>query len=284
MTPPISSISVDVTLLVLFAGFLHAVWNAIAKSIHDQWLSFTLLNIGTAAVGLLGVPLVGLPPRACGVYLGASVICHIWYQLALMAAYRRGALSVSYPVARGVAPLLATLGGVAFASEHLSWGSLAGVGVVVVGIVALASGDREHATPGAIGWALVTGVAIAGYTVIDGLGVRASHQPAQYAMLLFLVQAVIFLLGALWRRSTISRPSPRIVALGVGGGVISMLAYGIVLWSQDRAPIGVVSALRETGVIWAAMIGVWIFREKGGWRLYLSAVVVVVGVSLLALS
>ena len=148
----INSITVGVTLLVLFAGLLHAAWNAIAKSFPDQWLSFTLLNIGTFVVSAVGLPLTGLPRMACYRYIALSVLCHILYQLALMAAYRRGALSLSYPVARGVAPLLATVGGIVFANERLGAATLVGVAIIVGGIVSLSLLHREEATRGAVVW------------------------------------------------------------------------------------------------------------------------------------
>lgn len=280
----ISSITLGVTLLVLFAGLLHAAWNAIAKSFHDQWLSFTLLNIGTFVVSVIGFPLTGLPRSACYRYIALSVLCHILYQLALMAAYRRGALSLSYPVARGVAPLLATMGGIAFANERLGASTLVGVAIIVGGIVSLSMLHRDEASRGAVVWALLTGVTIAAYTLVDGLGVRASGSPARYAFVLFAVQSAVFLVGACVRRTPMKRPDAAHVALGVGGGVISMVAYGIVLWAQARAPIGVVSALRETGVVWAAVFGVVFFKERGGWRVFAAAVVVAGGVSVLAIA
>ena len=128
-----TTITWHVTVLVLAAGLLHAVWNAVAKSIHDQATGFTLLNVGVAVPCLIALPFVGLPVRAAWPYLLASVACHLTYELFLMNAYRHGALSRSYPIARGVAPMLTTLGGLVFASERIGGLALAGIVLVVTG-------------------------------------------------------------------------------------------------------------------------------------------------------
>jgi drug/metabolite transporter (DMT)-like permease len=280
----VSSITLDVTLVVLLAGLIHAVWNAIAKSFADQWTSFTLLNLGVAVPGLIALPFIGPPRAAAWGYLGASVLCHLSYELFLMSAYRHGSLSRSYPIARGVAPALTTFGGLVLAGEHLGGLALGGVALVVAGITSLALLDRAATSRTAVLWALLTGVAIATYTLIDGFGVRASHAPARYTCALFAIQGSLFVVGALARRREHWLPGVARSALGITGGVLSLVGYGIVLDAQTRAPLGVVSALRETGVIWATVIGVFFFKERGGWRVVVAAAVVLFGVACIALA
>lgn len=282
MTATLTTISASVTALVLLAGLLHAGWNAIAKSIPDQFVSFALLNLGVSVPCLVVWPLIGLPNSLALRYLGCSVVCHLLYEAFLMSAYRHGALSRSYPIARGVAPLLTTIGGYVLASEHLSALSLAGVGLVVIGIVSLALHDRAGTSRRAVAWALATGVAIAGYTLIDGLGVRASHHALRYTVTLFAVQGTLWVIGALVRTPRVFVLPWRPWVLGVTGGVVSVVAYGVVLYAQTRAPLGVVSALRETGVLWATAFGILIFRERGGWRLVAAAAVVLAGICCIA--
>jgi drug/metabolite transporter (DMT)-like permease len=284
VTTTITTISASVTLLVLCAGLLHAAWNAIAKSITDQFASFTLLNLGVAVPCLIAWPLVGLPNSLALRYLVASVGCHIVYEIFLMSAYRHGALSRSYPIARGVAPFLTTIGGYVFARESLSVLALLGVGLVVVGIISLALHDRAATSRRAIGWALATGVAIAGYTLIDGLGVRASDHALQYTVTLFAVQGTLWILGAIPQRARVFALNARQITRGLMGGVVSLLAYGAVLFAQTRAPLGVVSALRETGVLWATAFGVVLFKERGGWRLAVAAAVVLAGICCIAVA
>jgi drug/metabolite transporter (DMT)-like permease len=278
-------VNTTVIFVVLGAGLVHAVWNAMAKSLHDQFASFALLNLGVALVCWVSWPFVGLPRSAAFVYLTFAVLCHVGYELFLMGAYRRSDFSQSYPIARGVAPLLVSLAGLIFAGEHVSLRGLLGIIAIVVGIVSLALG-RTRATGYLHGvyWALATGAAIAIYTVIDGLGVRASNDALRYGITLFACQSTLWLLGVVARQPRGWWPGTRRAAIGMSGGVLSMVGYLAVLWAQIRAPLGVVSALRETGVLWAALIGVFIFREGRLRRVLAPALFVVAGIALLSLT
>jgi drug/metabolite transporter (DMT)-like permease len=277
-------VDITVVLVVLSAGLLHAIWNAMTKSLHDQYASFALLNLSIALTSYVLMSIVGLPRSACLLYLGASTVCHLGYELFLMGAYRRADFAQSYTIARGIAPLLVSIVGFAFANEHISARGLVGIVVIVVGIVSLVArrGDGTVRRFGVF-FALATGVAIAAYTVVDGLGVRVSHDPFQYGALLFALQSSIWMITVLTRRQR-WWPSPSRAAIGLASGVISMVASPAVLWAQIRAPLGVVSALRETGVLWAAVIGVVIFREGRLRRIVIPAALVVVGIALLSIS
>ena len=226
-----------VVLVVLGAGLVHAVWNAMAKSLHDQFASFALLNLGVALVCWVTWPFVGLPKSAALVYLAFSVLCHIGYELFLMGAYRRTDFSQSYPIARGIAPLLVSLGGLIFAGEHVGARGLIGIVVIVTGIVSLAArrnpaiGQRQG-----VYWALATGAAIAIYTVVDGLGVRASADALRYALTLFSLQSATWLVGVVARQPRGWWPGARRASIGLAGGVLSMVGYVAVLWAQIRAP------------------------------------------------
>ena len=275
--------SLFVLLMVLFAGVLHAGWNAVAKGLSDTRTNFGLINIGVFVFSLAVLPFTGFSSGHILWYVAASVAIHLVYEFVLMTAYDKGDFSTSYPVARGVAPLLVSFAGVALAHEHLTAWSLTGIVVVAVGIISLSWSNSATASVGGILWALGTGVAIALYTVIDGYGVRASDHALQYGATLFAIQSFLWVGGATAKKGFQWIPSRRIVILGALGGVVSMVAYTIVLWAQTRTTLGVVSALRETGVLWAAMIGVVIFREGQAVRIVLPAAVVAVGIGLLAL-
>jgi drug/metabolite transporter (DMT)-like permease len=280
--PDDADVSTVVVYAVLGAGLIHAVWNAIAKSFHDQFVSFALLNFGIAVVCWVSWPFIGLPRSASLGYLAFSVLCHLGYELFLMRSYQRSDFSQSYPIARGLAPLLVTLGGLVFASEHLSVPVLIGVMAVVIGIASLAArrGDARMVQSGLL-WALATGAAIATYTVVDGLGVRSSHSALRYAAALFAVQSGMWLAGSVLGRGNRPWPSPRLTGLGMLSGVLSMVGYVIVLWAQIRAPLGIVSALRETGVLWAAVIGAVVFHERRLRQVAVPALLVAAGISLL---
>lgn len=275
--------SATVVLAVLGAGLVHAVWNAMAKSLHDQFATFALLNLGVGLVCWVAWPFVGVPRSASVVYLVSSVACHVGYELFLMGAYRRADFSQSYPIARGIAPLLVSAAGWIFASEHIGAKGVLGIVGIVAGIIALAvhRGAGAHQLNG-VAWALATGVAIAVYTVVDGLGVRASGDALRYGMTLFALQSTVWLAGVVAQRRRDWWPDARTVLIGTSGGVLSMSGYLIVLWAQIRAPLGAVSALRETGVLWAAVIGVVVFREGTLRRVVLPAALVVAGIALLS--
>jgi multidrug transporter EmrE-like cation transporter len=160
--------STTVVLVVLGAGLVHAMWNAMAKSLHDQFVSFALLNLGVASVCWIAWPFIGLPRSGALVYLFSSIACHVGYELFLMGAYRRTDFSQSYPIARGIAPLLVSVAGLVFANEHLSARGLLGIVGVVVGIIALAAQElviragssgrwrpasRSRSTPSSTVWA-----------------------------------------------------------------------------------------------------------------------------------
>lgn len=267
---------------MLVAGFVHALWNAVAKNITDQFVSFGLLNIGAAGASWAVLPFVGLPRSGALIYLLSSVFLHCSYELLLMGLFRRGDFSKSYPIARGVAPLLVALGGFFFANQHQNALSLLGIFVIVSGVLSLAlvKGAKVNASSATI-WALATGVGIAAYTVVDGLGVRAAHSSIRYGVTLFVLQSTLWLVVAFTRRGISWWPPAKTARLGIAAGAGSIAGYLLVLWAQFHASFALVSALRETGVLWAAVIGAMYFKEGSLRKTLGPAIVIVIGVSLL---
>jgi drug/metabolite transporter (DMT)-like permease len=278
-------VSLAIVLLVLLAGLIHALWNAMVKGIPSQFTSFALMNVGTAVVSWIALPFIGLPRAAAWPFLLASVTCHLGYELFLMGSYQRANFSRAYPIARGVAPLLVSLGGLVFASEHLDAEGILGVFFVVAGVISLAY-VRNSSRLDRVGiyWALATGAAIAVYTVVDGLGVRRSHDTLRYAVVLFVLQSTLWLIAVVIRRGWRWTDSRSTIRIGLLAGPMSLVAYTIVLYAQTRAPLGIVSALRETGVVWAAAIGVVFFKEGRARAIMVPAFVVAVGIALLSLA
>jgi drug/metabolite transporter (DMT)-like permease len=278
-------VSLAIVSLVLFAGLIHAVWNAMAKGISSQVTSFALMNLGTALVSWLALPFIGLPRAAAWPFVLASTVCHLGYELFLMGSYQRANFSRAYPIARGVAPLLVSIGGLIFASEHIDLRGTFGIFLIVVGIVSLAY-VRNSSRLDRVGiyWALATGAAIAVYTVVDGLGVRRSHDTLRYAVALFILQSTLWLIAVVIRRGWRWTDNRSTIGVGLLVGPMSLVAYTIVLYAQTRAPLGVVSALRETGVVWAAAIGVVFFKEGRARVIMAPALVVVAGIALLSLA
>jgi drug/metabolite transporter (DMT)-like permease len=278
-------VSLAIVFLVLLAGLIHALWNAMAKGIASQSTSFALMNVGIAVVSWIALPFIGVPRAAAWPFVLVSSACHIGYELFLMGSYRRANFSRAYPIARGVAPLLVSIGGLVFASEHLDDRGILGIFLIVVGVVSLAyvrNSSKLDRT--GIYWALATGAAIAVYTVVDGLGVRRSHDTLRYAVVLFLLQSSLWVIAVVLRRGWRWTPDRTTITIGLSAGLMSLVAYTVVLYAQTRAPLGVVSALRETGVLWAAAIGVVFFKEGRARAIMLPAVIVVVGIALLSLT
>ncbi len=280
-------ISGPVLLVVLFGALLHAGWNALIKSSSDKSLDTALIHgLGT----LLAVPLlciVGLPSAAAWPYILASTLIHIGYYIALTGAYRHGDLGLTYPLMRGTAPLLVAMSSHALIGEALSWLSWLGVatisgGVLLLGLSRVQRGGDEHQRRKALRYALCNAAIIAVYTVVDGLGVRVSGNAASYVCGLFLLDGLPYLALVLWQRRS-DLPAVRAYMLARWpiasvGTAASLGSYGIALWAMTRAPVATVAALRETSVLFAALIGTLVLREPFGWKRACGTLVIVIGV------
>jgi drug/metabolite transporter (DMT)-like permease len=282
---PVHQLTLSITLLVLLAGVIHAVWNAIASRIDDRILAGGLIGGTQAATAAIVLPLAGLPRSAAIPYAAGSAAVHVAYTYALVYSFRLGGFGRAYPLARGTAPLLVAIGGWFLVGEHLDALQLAGTCTIagaLVAIVFVGGRPRREDWPG-VAVALLTGVTIAAYTVLDGLGVRHAHDPVGYLSVLMAMQGpivAVICVAILWRR-----PRPLAAAdigSGVLAGVLGTLAYGIVIWAQTRGPLALISALRETSVISAALISALVFREPLGRRRIGPAIAVVAGIILVS--
>jgi drug/metabolite transporter (DMT)-like permease len=279
-----TQITVPVVLVVIGAGALHATWNAIAKSVEDRVVVFALIGVAATLGGGAVLVLTGLPYRAAIGFAVVSAAIHIGYDLGLMSSYRLGAFNQVYPIARGTSPLLVAFGAYFLVGERLGPVPLAGVAILAAGLasLALSSGRLTSSELPAIGAAVLTGVAIAAYTVVDGLGVRRAHDPLAYAGLLFLLQGPVFPVVAAFRRPGLGWLTGPVAARGLLAGALSLVAYGIVLWAQTQAPLAEVAAIRETSVVFAALIGMKLFAERFGTRRLAAAVLVAAGIVLIS--
>ena len=278
---PSTTLSLSVTLAVLAAAVTHAVWNAIAHGIKDQTLAFALIGVGGAAVSVPLVIVAALPRSSAWPYLLASVAIHVFYNLLLMQCYRLGEFSQVYPLARGVSPLVVTILAAVFVHEHLTPAQIGGVAVVSAGLAFLVFGGRRPGR-GAFLAAVGTGLTIAAYTTVDGVGVRASASPVGYIGWLILLQSLcVPLFAAVRRRDVLLKQPRRILLSGLLAGALSVLAYGLVLWAQTKGALAPIAALRETSVIFGAIIGTLVFREPFGRSRITATVLVVAGIVLL---
>ncbi len=255
------------------------------KAVEDRILIFGWLELAAAVVGGVGLVFTGFPSRVAIEFAIASAALHVVYNFALMNAYRLGAFNQMYPVARGTSPLVVALGAAVFAHEHLGGLALAGVAILAVGLMSLAfsSGLPGRRDVPALGAAVATGLAIAAYTLVDGLGVRHTADPFAYTALLFLMQGPVFIGLAVVRRPVREWTAGGIAWRGLLAGCLSVAAYGAVIWAQTKAPLAEVAALRETGVISAAVIGALFFKEGFGFRRIIAAGVVALGIVLISI-
>jgi drug/metabolite transporter (DMT)-like permease len=278
-------LELGVAVIVLLSAALHAAWHALVKVRGDQIVGMTVVVNAGALVGLCALPWVPLPQPAAWPFLAAALPAHLAFFLALAYAYRVGDFSQAYPIARGVNPLLVALGAFVVAGERLSPIGLAGMGLVAVGVGALAVSPGRRVDWRGVLAALLSAVTIAAAVVVDGLGVRRAGSPVSYLAWIFFLDCVPISLFSLWRygaRGLRERAGP-LLRVGVLGGVLNTTAYGIVVWAMSRAPMSLVIALRETNVVFGAAIGAVLLREAlGGWRLA-AAVVVAAGVVLIKL-
>ena len=272
-------------ILILSAAVMHAVWNAFVKMDGDRLMTMAVV---ISTTGLLApmLLLIGPPPALeSWPYILLSVLLNNAYFLFLIEAYRFGDLSQVYPIARGSAPLLVAVGAALFANEQLSVVELAGVFIISAGTISLIwrSGLRVDAEKRSIIFALLTGLMIASYTIIDGIGVRLSGNPAAYIGWLFILSPLpIASIAIIRRRGDAIVYIRNNWKLAVLAGGLNLGSYGLSIWALSLAAMAHVSAMRETSVIIAALIGTQLLGESFGKRRVLAAMVVATGVVLIA--
>jgi phosphonate utilization associated putative membrane protein len=271
--------------IVLCAALLHASWNAMIKSGGDKATDTALVTIAGALLALPFLLWTGWPKAVAWPYLLASALIHIGYYLALVEAYRHGDLGLTYPIMRGFAPLLVALGSSAFIGEAPSttaWLGIAGitVGVALVGLAHPGEAFHHRKT---LMFAFANAGLIAIYTTVDGIGVRTDGDAARYVLMLFLLDGFVYPALVWWRR----RPTARAELIAYArrrwpvatlGAAASIGAYAIALWAMTQAPVASVAALRETSVLFAALLGSVLLKERFGLQRAIGTGVIVAGV------
>jgi drug/metabolite transporter (DMT)-like permease len=273
--------------LVVLAALLHASWNALLHGNRDRYLSMAWMSIAIATVSSLVVLVVPWPAQAAWPYIVASGLVHIVYNMSLVRSFQSNDLAIAYPIARGSSPLLVTLGAGLFAHEAIQPLHVLGIAMISAGILTLALQGRRVSRSGILA-ALSTGAMIALYTVIDGMGVRLNNgQALAYTAWMFMFYWFTPLLFVVMRGfAALLRPlqaAPMSIGSSLAGGMVSIAAYGIVIWAMQSGAMGAVSALRETSVVFAALIGRFFLRESVSGKRWLACVVVAVGAICLGL-
>ncbi len=253
------------TILILVSAVVHAVVNVLTKGASDRLVMRMLIGVTSAAITLPFTPFVPLPDTALLMYLGMSFLIHLIYELALVAAYDRGDMAVVYPIARGLGPAGSAAGAMIFFQEAVATPTLIGVALVSLGCVALsaAGGAAHRPTLSALGFAVLTGATIACYTLVDAAAMRHADVGLTYVLWFFAAHACVTTLATLAfrRRRTLSllRQQWR---TGMIAGVLSVLTYGSALMAFRFGATTEMAALRETSVLFGAVLAVLVLREK----------------------
>ncbi len=270
---------------VLASAVLHASWNALAHAARDRLAEFVLFGLTATFAGLLLAAFAATPLRASWRYIALSVVLHTIYNLLLMLSYRLGHFGQTYPLARGTSPLLVTFGAVLFAGEVPPPLRLVGILLICLGLCALmwsAGRQARHDLP-AIFASVATGVVIATYTMVDGLGVRASGTAVGYTGWLFFLEGLAMpVLAVVLRGRRLPAQLRPYVFEGLLGGLLSVMAYGLVLWAQVRGQLAPIAALRETSIVFGALIAAVRFREPFGASRTVAAILVALGAVFIA--
>lgn len=274
--------SLGVFLAVIVAALLHATWNALVRIGLSKQTSMFLLSTGNLVFGAIVAAFHPLPKPEVWPWLIGSGLIHTAYQMFLAYAYEQGDLSRVYPIARGAAPMIVLVFSLLFLSDPISPGDFLGIAVLGIGIALMArgvftNGESKKLLPYALGSAAAT----AGYTLTDGLGARVSGDPVAYTAWLLIIAGVFFApaVVALKGRAVI-RADARAWSIGLLAGAASFAAYAIAVWAMTLAPIALVSALRETSILFAVLLGWLFFGERIDRTKAMAAVLIVAGAAL----
>lgn len=268
--------------LVILSAIAHPIWNAMVKSSGDRLLSMVAIRATGLLIGLVALPFVDSPAPQSWKWLALTATVHFAYYALLIRSYDVGDMSVVYPLARGLAPVLTTIAALVLIDEELSRGQLLAVGLISLGIMILSVGAGARLE--AVGFAIATGVAVASYSFLGGLGVRTAGTVLGFQACLEIVTGVGMVgYAALRRPRDLASYARHHAVTGLLAGVISVLGFLAFLVAARHLPLGPVSAVRETSVIFGAVIGTLILKEGFGLRRIAASASVVSGIVLLAL-
>ena len=253
--------TLSVFCILLFAALLHASWNAIVKAGNDKLYSAIGVTGSAALIALLLLPFAPTPSAASVPFMVVSTVLQVIYTVLVAKTYQISDMSQTYPLMRGTAPLLVAIISVLFLGDHLSTLAWGGIAVICTAILAMAFNSRSSSQRGVV-LALMNAVVIAGYTLIDGTGVRLSETALGYTLWSFFLNGSSLLCWAMIaRRREASRYLIQHWKKGVLGGMEKRGAYGLALWAMAQAPLAVVAARRESSMLFGAL-SAWL-RLKG---------------------
>jgi drug/metabolite transporter (DMT)-like permease len=270
--------------IVLFAAAQHASWNAIVKGSADKMLTTVLVTASASIIALVTLPWLHPPAPQSWPFILASSLFQLIYFVLVARTYHIADMSQTYPLMRGTAPLLVAVVSVLGFDAKLSTGTCIGVAIISLGILSMGFGVRRGDRRGIV-LALLNAVVIAGYTLIDGIGVRLSGAPAAYTLWIFLVTGVPLAMWAIRaRKAAIASYIRNNWHFGLIGGIGTVASYGLALWAMTLAPIAVVAALRETSILFGTVISGLLLKERIGLGRIVAACTIALGAAVLRLA
>ena len=275
----------NILFVILFAAILHASWNAFIKNKGNGFAKMTILATIIATIVSPFTFVVGIPPIETCIYLGVSVIAHTMYMHSLTRAYQNEDFSVAYPFARGLAPLLTVIILIFFFHKSISTYELTGIGIIILGILILFNAKQLNFDFKIFISLLYFPISIVFYTLVDAIGVKTADTTQQFIVWLFLLIPIPMLMYSLVNQkkliiSTFLENKISLVVASIG----SLTSYSLILWAYTQAPIYYVASIRESSIIFASLIGLIFFKEKGLTRRLAAAFVLFIGVILLEYS
>ncbi len=276
-----------VFIAVLIAALFHATWNTFVKIDGDRLVFMAVMMVGSGFGAFITIPFLPLPAIESWPYIALSIFLHNGYLLFLILAYRYGDLSHVYPLARGSAPLIVAFVSITFIGEQLTNHGLLAIFIMAVGIVSLCftRGAQNLRNPAAVFFALGTGLFLAGYTLTDGVGARIAGNAHSYSAWMMSLETIPFLAFVFWRRGRSLLPQAACIwKTALPLGVMSLAAYWTVIWAMSVAPIALVAALRETGIIFALILGIFYLKERLSLLRFVAVFTTLVGAMMLKIS
>lgn len=278
-----------VVLIVLFGALLHASWNVIVKSGTDKYLNAVLVCGAAGLVALVLIPFLPLPLAPSWPYMIISTIFQVCYLFMVAAAYSNGDMSLAYPLMRGTPPLLVAMAAGPLIGEVLGAGQWLAIGFISCGVLTMALGSRQKVAAGqntsrTVIIALVNALFIAGYTLVDGIGVRVSGNAISYTLWAFLFNAIPVVSWGIWKyRGQLVGHIRQRGHLAMIGGAGTLGSYGLALWAMTMAPVAMVAALRETSILFGMILSLFLLREHISMKRLAGALLIVCGTVLMRL-
>ena len=256
---------IGVFLIVLFSAFLHAIWNSMASKYKDKNVSIGAIVYGHVPLCIVAIIFLPAPSSESFPYIILSALVHQGYQNFLLTAYQTGKFTTVYPVARGFGPLVATIISIIFLGVYLKSFTIVSILLISSGVMLIGLFSKSVIKNNKILYtSLATGVFIGIYSVIDGQGARISGSAISYMSWVFVFSAIFFPIVLHFRKqkNILKKTLTKGKTVFWIGGTFSYLAYVITVWAFTKAPVPMVSALRESSIIFAIFIGYFYLKDK----------------------